>query len=124
MPKDDFNPHGNGYVSKMTVVGKPGGLDLDSSKSRVYMMQNDKIRNSVNQLPISYKIQVPPMQPILACEDSYHFKRAEFGDHSIYLTKYGHDELFCGGKYTNQSKLPQAYMKYTLTRYRPWRRWH
>lgn len=104
MPMDDFNPHGNGYISTLDVVQHPGGLDLDSSKSRVYMIQNDKIRNSVNQRPIAYKIQVPAMQPILAHKDSYHFKRAEFGDHSIYLTKYGHDELFCGGKYTNQSE--------------------
>ncbi len=104
MPMDESNPHGNGYVSKITVVKKPGGLDLDSSKSRVFLMQNNHIRNSVNQLPISYKIQVPPMQKILAHPDSYHFKRAEFADHNIYLTKYGHDELFCGGKYTNQSK--------------------
>lgn len=104
MPRDDLNPHGNGYVSSMTVADRPGGYDLDSSKSRVYMMQNDHIRNPVNHLPISYKIQVPAMQPILAHRDSYHFKRAEFGDHSIYLTKYNHDELFCGGKYTNQSR--------------------
>lgn len=105
LPMDkDFNPHGNGYISKTHVVERPGGLDLDASKSRVYMMQNDNIRNVVNQKPISYKIQVPPMQGILAHPDSFHFKRAEFADHSIYLTKYGHDELFSGGRYTNQSK--------------------
>ena len=102
---DDLNPHGNGYISKVTVVDAPGGLDLDSSKSRVFMIQNNDVRNAVNQLPISYKIQVPPMQKIMAHPDSYHFKRAEFGDHNIYLTKYNHNELFCGGKYTNQSKL-------------------
>lgn len=106
MPRDEFNPHGNGYISKTTVVDKPGGLDLDVSKNRVFVIQNDQIRNAVNHLPISYKIQVPPMQGILAHKDSFHFKRAEFADHSIYLTKYGHDELFSGGKYTNQSKSP------------------
>ncbi|GKZ37322.1 hypothetical protein AbraIFM66950_008809 [Aspergillus brasiliensis] len=104
MARDDFNPHGNGYVSKTTAVDKPGGLDLGASKSRVYMIQNDQIRNSVNQLPISYKIQVPPMQRILAHPDIYHFKRAEFGDHSIYLTRYQHDEFFSGSKYTDQSR--------------------
>lgn len=104
MPMDDFNPHGNGYIAETKVVEKPGGYDLDSSKNRVYYMQNDKIRNPVNHLPISYKISVPPMQKILAHPESMHFKRAEFGDHSIYLTKYGDDELFSGGKYTNQSE--------------------
>lgn len=111
MPRDEFNPHGNGYISKTTVVDKPGGLDLDVSKNRSFMIQNDQIRNAVNHLPISYKIQVPPMQGILAHKDSFHFKRAEFGDHSIYLTKYGHDELFSGGKYTNQSKLSTVWQK-------------
>lgn len=105
MPWDDFkNPHGNGYISRKTVVDRPGGLDLDPTRSRVFMIQNQQIQNAINHLPIAYKIQMPPMQPILAHKDSYHFKRAEFGDHSIYLTKYGHDELFSGGKYTNQSK--------------------
>lgn len=108
MAVDALNRHGNGYVSSMTVVEKPGGLDLDSSKSRVYYMQNPRMLNPVNHLPISYKIQAPPMQRILAHPDSYHFKRAEFGDHSIYLTKYNHDELFSGGKYTNQSKFQTA----------------
>lgn len=104
MSNDDFNPHGNGYVSKTSMVDKPGGLHLDASKNRSFVIQNDQIRNHVNHLPISYKIQVPPMQGILAHKDSFHFKRAEFDDHSIYLTKYGHHELFSGGKYTNQSK--------------------
>ena len=104
LPMDHTNPHGNGYISKITVADKPGGLDLDSSKSRVFMMQNNHIRNRVNKLPISYKIHVPPMQRILAHPDSFHAKRAEFADHSIYLTKYAPNELFCGGKYTNQSE--------------------
>jgi primary-amine oxidase len=101
---NEGNPYGNGYISQTTVVDHPGGLDLDASKSRVYMMQNAHILNAVNKKPIAYKIQAPPMQGMLANPDSFHFKRAEFGDHSIYLTKYGHDELFSGGKYTNQSE--------------------
>ncbi|KIW74137.1 hypothetical protein Z517_12547 [Fonsecaea pedrosoi CBS 271.37] len=104
MPMDDFNPHGNGYISKMSLVEKAGGIDLDSSKSRVFMIQNAQITNTVNKMPIAYKIVAPPMQKILAHPDSYHFKRAEFADHNIYVTKYRQDELFSGGKYTNQSR--------------------
>lgn len=104
LPLGELNPHGNGYVSKTTVVDKPGGYDLDPSKNRVFMMQNNQIRNAVNQLPLAYKIQVPPMQKILSHPDSYSFKRAEFGDHNIYLTKYNHNEFFCAGNFTNQGE--------------------
>jgi primary-amine oxidase len=104
MPMDKFNPHGNGYISKYTLVEKAAGIDFDSSKSRLFMIQNAQIRNPVNQLPKAYKVHAPPMQKILAHPNSYHFKRAKFADHNIYVTKYRHDELFSGGKYTNQSR--------------------
>lgn len=104
MPMDSFNPHGNGYVSQITTVEKAGGYDLDTNTNRVFMIQNDNIRNPVNHKPAAYKIQVPLMQKILAHPDSFHFKRAEFADHNIYVTKYKDDELFSGGKYTNQSE--------------------
>lgn len=101
---DKNNPFGNGYRSVVTNVEKADGLDLDSSKARLFLMQNASIRNPINHQPASYKIQVPPMQPMLAHPGSFNHKRAEFGDHSIYVTKYREDELFCGGKFTNQSK--------------------
>lgn len=104
MPMDDFNPFGNGYRMIQTPVRKSAGLDLDSRKSRVFLIQNDKMRNPVNSLPAGFKIQVPPVQALLAHPDSYHYKRAEFADHSVYVTKYREDELFCGGKFTNQSR--------------------
>ena len=44
------------------------------------------------------------MQKILASPDSFHYKRAEFADHEIYVTKYAADELFSGGKFTTQSR--------------------
>ena len=106
LPMDANNPHGNGYVSRTTTLDEPGGFDLDASKNRVFMIQNAFLKNEVNELPISYKIQVPPMQKILAHPDSFPFQRAEFADHSIYLTRYNSDELFSGGKYTNQSRRP------------------
>jgi primary-amine oxidase len=98
-----FNPNGNGYYVEPSVISNAGGYNLDSSKNRVFMIQNDNIRNSINNKPAAYKIQVPPMQGILANPNSFHFKRAEFADHNIYVTKYREDELFSGGKYTNQS---------------------
>ncbi|KAI5459688.1 copper amine oxidase [Mariannaea sp. PMI_226] len=103
MPVDDFNPFGNGYRTVATPVEKAAGLDLNSSKARVFMIQNNNIKNSINNLPVAYKVQVPPMQPLIAHPSSTHFRRAEFADHNIYVTRYRENELFCGGKFTNQS---------------------
>jgi primary-amine oxidase len=44
------------------------------------------------------------MQTLLADEDSFHNKRAEFADRSIYVTRYADGELYAGGLYTNQSR--------------------
>ncbi|KAJ4421854.1 hypothetical protein N0V82_003454 [Gnomoniopsis sp. IMI 355080] len=105
LPRDDkVNPYGVGYEVKETVVQVAGGHDLDYKVNRTFKIVNAAIKNPVNDKPVGYKIQVPPFQPMLADKDSFHFKRAEFADHSIYVTKYMPDEKFAGGLYTNQSR--------------------
>lgn len=105
MPRDPvFNPHGTGYVAKETVIKKSGGYDQDWNANRTFKIQNSSVRNPVNKMPVGYKISAPPFQPMLADKDSFHHKRAEFADHNIYATSYRDDELFAGGKYTNQSR--------------------
>ncbi|KAH0551373.1 hypothetical protein GP486_007412 [Trichoglossum hirsutum] len=105
MPRDvALNPHGIGYVVKETVVEESGGFDLDHNRNRTFKIQNAAVRNPVNGMPVAYKIQAPPFQKILADKDSFHCRRIEFADHSIYVTKYKEDEHFAAGKYTNQSR--------------------
>ncbi|KAL8840584.1 MAG: hypothetical protein Q9170_001270 [Blastenia crenularia] len=104
MPRSDFNPHGIGYTVNQTVVEKSGGLDLDADRNRTFKIQNTSVRNPVNGHPVGYKVHAPPFQKILADQDSFHFKRAEFADHNLYVTKYRDGELYAGGKYTNQSR--------------------
>lgn len=105
LPRDDkVNPHGVGYEVKETVVQVAGGHDLDYKVNRTFKIVNAAIKNPVNDKPVGYKIQVPPFQPMLADKDSFHFKRAEFADHSVYVTKYMPEEKFAGGLYTNQSR--------------------
>lgn len=41
---------------------------------------------------------------ILASPNSFHFRRDEFADHEIYVTKYAEDEHFSRRKFTNQSR--------------------
>lgn len=104
MPRSDFNPHGVGYTVNETPISTSGGYDLDFDANRTFKIQNAGIRNPVNGKPVAYKIMAPPFQKMLADKDSYHFKRAEFCDHNIYVTSYAEDELYAGGKYTNQSR--------------------
>ncbi|KAL2268294.1 hypothetical protein VTJ83DRAFT_3140 [Remersonia thermophila] len=105
LPRDPIlNPHGVGYTTHRTEIETSGGYDLDPGKSRTFKIINPSVRNSVNGAAVGYKLMVPPMQPILADADSFHFKRAEFADHSIYVTRYAEGELYAGGRYTNQSR--------------------
>jgi primary-amine oxidase len=104
MPRSEFNPHGNGYEVIETPITHSGGYDLDFDANRVFKIQNSSVKNPVNGKPVAYKIHVPPFQKILSDKESFNFKRAEFADHNIYVTSYREDELYAGGKYTNQSR--------------------
>lgn len=105
MPRDSkVNPHGVGYTVNETVIDTAGGFDLNSATNRTYKILNDAAKNPVNGASMGYKIHVPSFQPMLADEDSFHHKRAEFADHAIYVTPYNQAEIFSGGEYTNQSR--------------------
>lgn len=104
MPRSDFNPHGTGYFTQETLIEKSGGYDLDSDANRTFKIQNASVRNPINGKPVAYKIHAPPFQKILSDTDSFNYKRAEFSDHNVYAVKYREDELYSGGKYTNQSR--------------------
>jgi len=104
MPRSDFNPHGTGYYVEETVIERSGGYDIDFDKNRVFKIQNAAVRNPINGKPVAYKIEAPGFQKILSDKDSFNYKRAEFADHNIYVVKHKDDELYAGGKYTNQSR--------------------
>ncbi|OQO01168.1 hypothetical protein B0A48_13411 [Cryoendolithus antarcticus] len=104
MPRSDFNPHGTGYTVKETLVEQSAGLDLDFDVNRTFKIQNAAVRNPVNGKPVAYKIHAPPFQKMISDKESFNYKRAEFADRNIYAVKYRDDELFSGGKYTNQSR--------------------
>ena len=99
-----LNPHGVGYTVRRTEIGESGGYDLDVNANRTFKITNPSVRNAVNGAAVGYKVMVPPMQPILADTESFHYKRAEFADRSVYVTRYAEGELYAGGLYTNQSR--------------------
>ncbi|KAF8461011.1 copper amine oxidase [Kalaharituber pfeilii] len=105
LPRDPkTNPHGTGYVTKETVITESCGMNTDTEKNRRFMIQNATKKNPINGKPVSYKIVVPPFQKILADKESWHYRRAEFADQAIYVTKYRDGELYAAGKFTNQSR--------------------
>lgn len=98
------NPHGNGYISEEIAINTAGGYENDFTANRTFKIQNTNVRNSINNKPVAYKIHIPPFQKSMSDPDSFNFKRAEFADKAIYAVKYRDDELYAGGKYTNQSR--------------------
>ncbi|RKU40465.1 hypothetical protein DL546_002320 [Coniochaeta pulveracea] len=105
IPRDPvLNPHGTGYTVKRTPITRSGGYDLDVSRARTFKIINPEVKNPVNGASVGYKVHIPPMQTMLADSDSFHYKRAEFADKQVYVTKHADGELFAGGKYTNQSR--------------------
>jgi primary-amine oxidase len=104
LPRSELNPHGTGYIVNTTPVTTSSGLDLAPDANRVFKIQNSARLNPINGKPVAYKIHAPPFQRILADNESFHFKRAEFADHNIYITTHRDEELYAGGKYTNQSR--------------------
>jgi primary-amine oxidase len=114
MPVDPkTNPHGNGYIGYGNTIETSGGYDLDASLNRVYKIQSSTKINPVNNKKVGYKIHVPPMQPIVANENSFHNQRADFADHPIYVTKFRENQLFAGGQYTNQNKQSTGLRKWS-----------
>lgn len=105
LPQDPkTNPYGQGYISKETVIGESGGYDADYDANRIFKIQNTSVKNPINGLPVAYKIHAPPFQKGMGSPDSFNYKRAEFADRNIYAVGYRDDELYAGGKHTNQSR--------------------
>ena len=100
----DLNPHGVGYTIQSTPVATSSGFDSAPMLNRTFKIINPAVRNPINNSPVGYKLHIPPMQPILADTESFHYKRAEFADKSLYVTRYVDGELYAGGLYTNQSR--------------------
>lgn len=104
-PEDKHvNPYGTGFYSKRTIMDKEGWADSIPQTSRVFKCLNENKINPISGKPVGYKFYVPPTQTMLAHPDSVCFNRADFADHHVYVTRYQDEQLYSGGKYTNQSR--------------------
>lgn len=97
------NPWGIGYESIKTPITRPGHADLDMTKGRTFHIQNPQKYNPISGKPVGYKLHAHPSQMILMNPSSYSYRRAYFGRHPIFVTRYRDDELYAAGEFTNQS---------------------
>lgn len=102
------NPHGIGYTVQKTVLEHEGGADLDPMKNRTFKITNPNKINAISRKPVGYKLHLPATQLLLAHPDSVAYARAEFARHHVWVTKHRDDELWAGGKWTNQSNGKQG----------------
>ncbi|PSN70367.1 copper amine oxidase [Corynespora cassiicola Philippines] len=99
----ELNPLGTGYVTKETQVHRAGPVPDDYLAGRVFKVVNPHIENEVSRTPIGYKIVPIRSQMLLAQPGSWHWRRSEFAEHPMWVTKYKDRQLFPSGDYTNQS---------------------
>jgi primary-amine oxidase len=105
LPTDPvLNPYGVGYVAQETIISRAGSAKTDTNSHRVFKIRNDSIINAISQKPVAYTVVTIPSQMMLMSPDSFNSKRAAFASEPVWITKYGDEELYAAGEFTNQSQ--------------------
>lgn len=101
----ETNYYGNGFHTEKTVfkTSKEAQADYDSSKARVWMIENPYKQNSQSGANLGFKIQCKDMPPMLGKPGSLVWNRAPFARHNMFVTKYQEDEIFPSGVHINQN---------------------
>lgn len=105
LPISEENPYGNAWKLHKTFIEKSCSLDADPQKARVFKIVNEKKLNPISKNPVGFKVIAPPAQLLMADQASLVRKRARFAEHHIWVTRYKDDDLWAGGKWTNQSLI-------------------
>ncbi|KAJ0383321.1 hypothetical protein COL922a_010714 [Colletotrichum nupharicola] len=117
MPWDEkLNPLGTSYVSKETPVIRAGPVEDSLKDGRVFKIVNENIQNPVSLTPVGYKLVPIRSQMLLAQPGSWHWRRSEFCEAPIWVTKYKDRQLFPAGDYTNQGLGGTGIKSWTKTR--------
>lgn len=101
-PEND--PYGVAFKPVETVVHRPGGYDLDPSKSRTFKIQNTSVINKISKKPVSYKLHGITSQMMMMRPHTFNQKRGKFATKPVWVTKYEDDQLYAAGEFTNQSR--------------------
>ncbi|RAL02360.1 amine oxidase catalytic domain-containing protein [Aspergillus ibericus CBS 121593] len=100
---DNLNPLGTRFITQQHIMDRAVTVEDDISKGRVFNILNENVKNPVSQTPIGYKLVPHRSQMLLARPGSWHWRRSEFCESPIWVTKYKDRQLFFAGGYTNQS---------------------
>ncbi|KAI1610595.1 copper amine oxidase [Exophiala viscosa] len=100
----ESDPFGCAFKVQSNTITKPGGYELDLTKARTYKIVNSAYHNPISKKPVSYKLHALPSQMMMMGEKGFNRKRALFATKPIWVTKYGDDELYAAGEFTNQSR--------------------
>ncbi|CAI6101204.1 unnamed protein product [Clonostachys chloroleuca] len=100
---EELNPLGTGYVTKETTIHRASSVQDSVADGRVFKIVNPNIENPVSKTPIGYKVVPIRSQMLLAQPGSWHWRRSEFCEAPMWVTKYQDRQLFPAGDYTNQS---------------------
>ena len=100
---EDINPHGNAWEVVKTPLTKSGYADAAPFANRCFKIVNESIRNPISSNPVGFKLVPQPCQLLLAGPNSVVRHRARFAEHHLWVTRYRDDDLWAGGKWTNQS---------------------
>ncbi|KAH8427029.1 cytochrome c oxidase subunit 1 [Aspergillus melleus] len=100
----DLDPFGCAFRVNTTPIKRPGGYDLDLTKSRTYRIINPDHINSVSGKPVGYKLHALPSQMLMMGPETFNYKRGLFSSKPIWVTSYKEGELWAAGEFTNQSR--------------------
>lgn len=104
MPWDEaLYPLGTSYVTEEAAIHRAGSVEDDIQSGRIFKVVNQNVQSPVSLTPIGYKPVSIRSQMLLAQPGSWHWRRSEFAEHPIWVTKYQDRHLFPAGDYTNQS---------------------
>ncbi|ETS77269.1 hypothetical protein PFICI_11143 [Pestalotiopsis fici W106-1] len=103
LPISELNPHGNAFHVKQTPITTAGFANASPSTNRSFKIYNPNKINPITMTPVSYKLVPHPSQLRLADPDAHMTGRAPFTQHHIWVSSYRDRELYCAGKFTNQS---------------------
>ncbi|RMD44074.1 hypothetical protein DV735_g1060, partial [Chaetothyriales sp. CBS 134920] len=99
------NPAGNLYAVRQSPVTKSTWVDASTIDNRIVRIINPHKTNPISGKNVSYKFTPAQTQLLLADPASVQNKRALFGQHHVWVTKYKDRELFAAGHYTMQSQI-------------------
>ncbi|KAF4539437.1 uncharacterized protein LTHEOB_10100 [Lasiodiplodia theobromae] len=103
-PDPQLDPYGCAFRVHTTPVTRPGGYDLDLTKSRTFRIINPSRVNSVSGKPVGYKLHPCPSQMLMMPPHTFNYRRGIFASKPIWVTRYQDGELWAAGEFTNQSR--------------------